>query len=72
MAAESATDAYGRARSSRNRSTGPGSRGGHWHEPAFRAAYWRAWRRTHPDYRARERTRSIRKRLIARIVAGRG
>ena len=45
--------------------TGPGSRGGHWHEPAFRSAYHRTWRAAHPDYREREALR----RLIARSSA---
>lgn len=58
-------DGYGRRRSSRSIPTGPGSRGGTSHTPA----YWRAWRRNHPDYRERERTRSIRRRLLLRIRA---
>jgi hypothetical protein len=37
--------------------TGPGSRGGRWHEPEFRRAYHRAWRAAHPEYRERERLR---------------
>ena len=37
--------------------TGPGSRGGRWHEPEFRRAYHRAWRAAHPGYRERERMR---------------
>ena len=54
-----ATDTYGWA----NRlPVGPGSRGGHWHEPGYRAAYHRAWRAAHPDYRERERLRSARRR----------
>ena len=42
--------------------TGPGSRGGHWHEPGFPAKYHRAWRAANPEYRAREALRSFRKR----------
>ena len=41
---------------------GPGSRGGRWHEPDFRAAYHRAWRAGHPEYRERESLRMFRKR----------
>lgn len=43
--------------SSRNVPTGPGSRGGRWHDPEYRRAYHRAWRAAHPDYRERERIR---------------
>ena len=53
--------------------TGPGSRGGHWHEPAFRSAYFIAWRREHPAYREDERRRSLLNHAIgrlARVVAG--
>jgi len=42
--------------------TGPGSRGGRWHDPAFRRAYYRAWRAANPDYREREKLRRARKR----------
>ena len=42
--------------------TGPGSRGGRWHDPEFRRLYHRAWRQAHPDYRERERVRSARRR----------
>jgi len=42
--------------------TGPGSRGGHWHEPGFPAKYQRAWRASAPEYRERERLRSARRR----------
>lgn len=62
-------DAYGRRRSSRSVPAGVGSRGGHWHEQAFRAAYFRAWRAAHPEYRERERTRSIRRKLFAKLAA---
>jgi hypothetical protein len=60
-------------RSSRSIPTGPGSRDGHWHDPAYRAAYFREWRRTHPDYYERDLNR---RRLahafarLARVVAG--
>jgi hypothetical protein len=39
---------------------GPGSRGGSWHDPEYRAAYHRAWRAAHPEYRERERLRRAR------------
>lgn len=42
--------------------TGPGSRGGRWHEPEHRRAYHRAWRSAHPEYRERERLRRARAR----------
>jgi hypothetical protein len=42
--------------------TGPGSRGGHWHEPGYPAKYHQAWRAAHPEYRERERLRAFRKR----------
>ena len=42
--------------------TGPGSRGGTYHLPGVAAAYSRAWRAAHPEYRERERLRSARKR----------
>jgi hypothetical protein len=53
--------------------TGPGSRGGHWHEPGFRRAYYRAWRAAHPEYRERERRRSLLNKAearLTRVVAG--
>lgn len=42
--------------------TGPGSRGGRWHDPEYRRAYHRAWRAAHPEYREREALRLARKR----------
>jgi hypothetical protein len=42
--------------------TGAGSRGGRWHEPGYSAAYHRAWRAAHPEYREREALRTFRKR----------
>jgi hypothetical protein len=42
--------------------TGPGSRGGHWHEKNWRNEYQRIWRQTHPDYQERERLRLARRR----------
>lgn len=48
--------------SARSTPTGPGSRGGRWHEPEYRAAYHRAWRAAHPEYRDREALRRARKR----------
>jgi len=53
-------------RSSRSQKTGPGSRGGNWHDPAYRAEYHRAWRRGNPEYRERERLRAARRRAVAR------
>jgi hypothetical protein len=52
---------------------GPGSRGGHWHEQEFRAAYFRRWRKEHPGYYQNDLNR---RRLthamtrLARVVAG--
>ena len=51
-------------RSARSRPTGPGSRGGHWHLAAFRAAYYRDWRAAHPDYVEREHGRLSRRRAF--------
>jgi len=45
---------------------GPGSRGGRWHELAFRHEYQRAWRASHPDYREREALRRSNARSAAR------
>jgi hypothetical protein len=42
--------------------TGPGSRGGLYHDPEYRRAYHRAWRAAHPDYREREALRRARQR----------
>jgi hypothetical protein len=49
-------------RSARSFPTGPGSRGGRWHDPEFRKQYHREWRAAHPEVRARERLRMWRKR----------
>jgi hypothetical protein len=46
--------------------TGPGSRGGRWHEPEYRRAYHRAWRASRPDYRERETLRRSNARSSAR------
>ena len=46
--------------------TGPGSRGGHWHEPRFRRLYHSAWRAAHPEYREREALRRMNARAAAR------
>lgn len=52
--------------SMRNRlPVGPGSRGGRWHEPGYRAIYQAAWRAAHPDYREREMLRKVRRRALA-------
>jgi hypothetical protein len=48
--------------SARSVPTGPGSRGGHWHDREYRNAYRRAWRAAHPEYREREALRQARKR----------
>ena len=53
-------------RSSRSTPTGPGSRGGRWHEPEWRREYHRRWRLTHPEYREREAFRRFRERAIKR------
>jgi len=37
--------------------TGPGSRGGRWHEPEFRRIYHQRWRAAHPEYRERDNLR---------------
>jgi hypothetical protein len=60
------TDAYGRSLSARSTRTGPGSRGGRWHDPEYRRAYQRAWRAAHPEYREREALRLARKRAQER------
>src|SRR5512139_3521512 len=46
--------------------TGPGSRGGHWHDVEWRRAYHRAWRAAHPEYREREALRQATRRALAR------
>lgn len=38
---------------------GPGSRGGHWHDPEYRRAYYRAWRAAHPRYVELDRQRRL-------------
>lgn len=53
-------------RSSYSTPTGPGSRGGRWHDPEWRRAYHRAWRRAHPEYRIRDALRRLRERAVAR------
>lgn len=60
-------DAYGRKRSSRSIPADKGSRGGHWHELAFRSAYFRAWREAHPEYRERDNQRRRLARMFARL-----
>lgn len=55
-------------RSSRSVPTGPGSRGGHWHEPEYRAAYFRRWRREHPEYVEREKRRGLLNKALARLT----
>jgi len=53
-------------RSSRSIPTGPGSRGGRWHEREFRREYHRRWRANHPEYREREALRRARERARLR------
>ncbi len=52
--------------SPRNRPTGPGARGGQWHDQGYRNAYHRAWRAANPEYRERERLRCARSRAMKR------
>jgi hypothetical protein len=47
---------------------GPGSRGGHWHEPAYRSLYFKRWRLEHPEYRERERRRRLLDKAFARLA----
>lgn len=47
---------------------GPGSRGGHWHELEYRAAYYRRWRADHPEYRYREQQRRRRHHAFTRLT----
>ena len=54
-------------RSARSIPTGPGSRGGHWHDPEYRRAYFRAWRAAHPDYRERNIVRCSERRHDAQL-----
>jgi hypothetical protein len=42
--------------------TGPGSRGGRWHEKEYRNEYQRAWYAANPEYREREALRRARAR----------
>jgi hypothetical protein len=53
-------------RSSRSTATGPGSRGGRYHDPEYRREYDRAWRAAHPGYRDREALRRARERARER------
>jgi hypothetical protein len=55
-------------RSSRSIKTGPGSRGGRWHDPEYRREYMRAWRAAHPEYRLRERLRRWRARANSELA----
>jgi hypothetical protein len=54
--------------SARSRPTGPGSRGGHWHDPEFRTAYHRKWRAANPEYRERENRRRTERRRQLRMA----
>lgn len=52
---------------------GAGSRGGHWHEAAYRAAYFRRWRAEHPRYRDLDNQRRLLAHAVERarrVVAG--
>jgi hypothetical protein len=49
---------------------GPGSRGGNWHDPEYRRAYWRRWRAAHPEYRERESRRRLLQHAEARLTTG--
>ena len=46
--------------------TGPGSRGGQWHDAEYRRKYHKAWRSANPAYRDKERLRRARGRAGAR------
>lgn len=46
--------------------TGPGSRGGRWHDPEYRRAYHRAWRASHAEYRDRDNVRRMNGKAAAR------
>ena len=46
----------------------PGSRGGRWHDPDFRRAYYRQWRADHPEYRERDRRRRLLAHALTRLV----
>lgn len=51
--------------------TGPGSRGGRWHDPKFRRIYHQKWRAANPEYREREKIRRARgKANVAHDPAG--
>jgi hypothetical protein len=58
-------------RSSRNIPTGPGSRGGQWHDQEFRRAYFRTWRANHLEYRRREVERRAEAKRRVRLVRDR-
>jgi hypothetical protein len=53
-------------RSGRSRPTGPGSRGGRYHEPEWRNGYKSAWVAAHPEYREREQLSHARSRARKR------
>ena len=62
-------EGYGLMKPMSNRlPVGPGSRGGRFHEPAYRAEYYRAWRAANPAYRERERRRSLSRKAFARLA----
>ena len=60
--------AEGRRLTPRNTPTGPGSRGGHWHEPEFRRAWHNAYRKEHPEYAERDYQVKRERRRQARIA----
>ena len=54
--------------SPRNQPTGPGSRGGHWHEPLFRAGYFAGYRAGQVAYHASELWRMAQRRRTLRLA----
>jgi len=49
--------------------TGPGSRGGQWHNPEYRRSYYRRWKHSRPDYQEREARRKSDARRLERLRA---
>lgn len=48
--------------------TGPGSRGGRWHDKTYRSAYFAAWRKAHPEYVERDNQRRLRTHAFTRLT----
>ena len=65
------TDVIGHPLSSRSHPSGPGSRGGHWDDPMYRAGYAAGWRKGNPAYRAKERLRKAELRRARALVRDR-